>query len=115
MNENYVLTWPWRENQEMKEWLETQVSIANSMLENIENIGMYEDLFFQAGNVEYIVTKIRAGVVENHKDSDAIVTLECMQIPSADYDYTFEVSEEYFAEYNKKLTTIYNSIHSYSA
>ncbi len=49
--------------------------------------------------VDYYIIKVFAGVAKNHIWSDAIVTFQCMNIPTAEDDYYFEVSEGIFNQY----------------
>lgn len=111
--QKFVLTWPWNEHEDAKQWLKDKVAYANQLLDQIYEEEKSADLdetqhpfFLNFSGIYYQVIKAFPGVIEGHKDSEAICTFQCMQIPSADDDYYFEVTEGFFQDYIKVLEGI---------
>lgn len=63
--------------------------------------------------LEYLPIEVRLGVVEAHRDSDAVATLVVLQNPSAN-EYRFEISIKWLESYAKIVRDrmlLYNSVY----
>lgn len=109
----FVLTWPWSENIPMQMWLFEKVAYVNQLLDQIYEEERCANLdekshpfFLNFGGIYYQVIKVFSGVIKKHINSEGMCTFQCMQIPSSDMDYYFEVSEEFFRNHIKVLEGI---------
>jgi len=113
MKNKYVLTYPWNEDEDEREKLQTKINEANRLWEELTDFGyLIEDngdpLVITVLGIHYEPSKWVFGVSEEHNDSAYCITIECIQNPSAE-DYAFEVSEEFFDAYIESLKVAHAS------